>query len=247
MLLRVLMGCKVMTTSARWMTWKYPRYQPRHVQLHYDDVKNPYSSRFGGGSVAGVGARGNSAEQEDFMSSLSISDVRSYRYMTAMRDQQEQGQMPPSTLMHEEATITWPQYQLLIVSDSDDLNKLCIALSTDHHSCDQAVDPEEAMRKILHRSSLSCDERMYDAVLISLESGQGPTLATAMRILSRTVQQVSIFGITVFGHVDEQLYQDNEGVMAVLLKPFTVDFFVQFLDMMDEISKFKEGMGLGWA
>ena len=150
-------------------------------------------------------------------------------------------------------------YQLLVLDDS---NLLCTALRIDGHQCDEAKDAATALaminERLLYRHFPSANKSlftvnphmiaggggkatsdegdgngkdMYDAVIIAVRDG--PSICRSIRALSASV---AIFGVTdtVFFQEESRHYR-SYGATSVLVKPFDMAFFMDFLRQMEKL------------
>jgi hypothetical protein len=129
-------------------------------------------------------------------------------------------------------------YRLLIIDDSHLLVK---ALRVDGHHCDEVNNLSTAMvllhDKLVHDNDNGNDNIMYNAVIIAT-TRNGPSICKSIRALS---PDVIIFGVTntVFFREETRIYKKC-GATSVLVKPFDMAFFMDFLCQMAKLEEEEE-------
>jgi len=149
-------------------------------------------------------------------------------------------QLPPSkdknkakdkdkTLLPSEKSL----YRLLLVDESD---LLATALRLDGHHCDEVKDVSTAMA-LLHDTAIndvdlsSNSSVRYDAIILAARDG--PSICKSIRA---RCPHVTIFGVTntIYFREETRLFKAY-GATSVLVKPFDMAFFMDFLRQMEEL------------
>ena len=158
--------------------------------------------------------------------------------ITSHHIQMTQQQLPPpppganKRLQSASSSSMKSLYRLLVIDDSHLLVK---ALRVDGHHCDEVYDVSTAMLplkdKMFHDNDNGNDNIMYDAVIIATRDG--PSICKTIRTLST---DVTIFGVTntVLFREETRLYNVC-GATSVLVKPFDMAFFMDFLSQMSKL------------
>ena len=124
-------------------------------------------------------------------------------------------------------------YRLLLIDESD---LLATALRVDGHHCDEVKDASTAIA-LLHGRAVNGDDLSdnsnvrYDAVIIAARDG--PPICKSIRA---RCPHVTIFGVTntIYFREETRLFKAY-GVTSVLVKPFDMGFFMDFLRQMEEL------------
>ena len=140
-------------------------------------------------------------------------------------------QRPPKP--HEDQSVK-SLYRFLVIDDS---NLLVKGLRVDGHHCDELNDASTLMVMLNGKTTTTNGNRndngngMYNAVIIATRDG--PSICKFIRAVS---PNVTIFGVTntVLFREESRLYKAY-GATYVLVKPFDMAFFMDFLSQMSKL------------